>query len=153
MHLNWSKVIVKWWWGWFLNDVWFLKDHETLKTRVIMVKIQLCITEINFSKALSDVTHFLGQTIFWHRANISSLSASWLSPEHTVKKKKHGLCRQSRLHQRQQKQTAQPAPRNKTNSDPANNQLEWFGWLVLCAYTWRGCGGEEREAWRGKLEL
>ncbi len=27
---------------------WFLKDHVTLKTGVIMLKIQLCITEINY---------------------------------------------------------------------------------------------------------
>ncbi len=28
---------------------WFLKDHVTLKTGVRMLKIQLCITEINYS--------------------------------------------------------------------------------------------------------
>ncbi len=27
---------------------WFLKDHVTLKTGVMMLKIQLCITEINY---------------------------------------------------------------------------------------------------------
>ncbi len=27
---------------------WFLKDHLTLKTRVMMLKIQLRITEINY---------------------------------------------------------------------------------------------------------
>ncbi len=26
---------------------WFLKDHVTLKTGVMMLKIQLCITDIN----------------------------------------------------------------------------------------------------------
>ncbi len=28
---------------------WFLKDHVTLKTEVMMLKIQLCITEINYT--------------------------------------------------------------------------------------------------------
>ncbi len=27
---------------------WFLKDHVTLKTEVMMLKIQLCITGINY---------------------------------------------------------------------------------------------------------
>jgi len=36
--------------------------------------------------AFSDVTCFLDQNILSHTANISSLSASCLSPEHTVKK-------------------------------------------------------------------
>ncbi len=27
---------------------WFLKDHVTLKTVVMMLKIQLCIKEINY---------------------------------------------------------------------------------------------------------
>uniref|UniRef100_A0A8D0A4D0 PLA2c domain-containing protein n=1 Tax=Sander lucioperca TaxID=283035 RepID=A0A8D0A4D0_SANLU len=38
--------------------------------------------------------------------NISSLSVSCLSPEHTVKK--NGLCRQPRLHKRQQNKLCQP---------------------------------------------
>ncbi len=34
----------------FLSSIlkWFLKDHVTLKTAVMMLKIQLCITEINY---------------------------------------------------------------------------------------------------------
>jgi len=28
---------------------WFLKDHVTLKTGVMMLKIQPCITEINYT--------------------------------------------------------------------------------------------------------
>ncbi len=31
----------------FFNLEWFLKDHLTLKTRVMMLKIQLCIKGIN----------------------------------------------------------------------------------------------------------
>uniref|UniRef100_A0A8C9XEP9 RING-type domain-containing protein n=1 Tax=Sander lucioperca TaxID=283035 RepID=A0A8C9XEP9_SANLU len=49
----------------------------------------------------TDVTRFLGYNIFLsHTANISSLSASCLSSEHTVKKRV--LCRQPRLHKLQQ---------------------------------------------------
>ncbi len=31
-----------------INAFWFLKDHVTLKTGVMMLKIQLCITGINY---------------------------------------------------------------------------------------------------------
>jgi len=55
---------------------------------------------MNIKSVLSDVMCFFRPKHFFlsHTANISSLSASCLSPEHTVKKR--GLCRQPRLHKR-----------------------------------------------------
>ncbi len=44
---------------------WFLKDHVTLKTGVMMLKIQLCITGINYiSKYIkSEKSYFKFYTI------------------------------------------------------------------------------------------
>ncbi len=38
---------------------WFLKDHVTLKTGVMMLKIQLCITGINYISKYIRIENFI----------------------------------------------------------------------------------------------
>ncbi len=66
----------------------FLKEHGTLRTGVMMLKIQLCITGINYTlkyaevhkdfaecKALNTLHNFrLSQTKDWHRETIVAIS-------------------------------------------------------------------------------
>jgi len=48
----------------------FLKDHVTLKTGVMILKIQLCITEINYILTYIKIKN----TVFFKIDNINNIS-------------------------------------------------------------------------------
>ncbi len=58
---------------------WFLKDHVTLKTGVMMLKIQLCITEINYILKYIHV-----ENTYFKLNNISQFDSIFDQPQQSI---------------------------------------------------------------------